>query len=111
LTGKYRKGQPAPPGTRLGGAQFGAPFTGRFLNDDNLDIVERLTAFCAKRGHTLLELAFAWLLAKSSVATVIAGATAPEQVRQNAAAVGWKFSTNESAEVHRITARSDGRDW
>ena len=107
LTGKYRKGQPVPPGTRLAGTQFaGARFTGRFLNDDNLDIVEGLTAFCFERGHTLLELAFAWLLAKTSVATVIAGATSPEQVCLNAAAVGWHLTKDEFAEIDRITARS-----
>jgi aryl-alcohol dehydrogenase-like predicted oxidoreductase len=111
LTGKYRKGQPVPPGTRLAGAQFaGARFTDRFLNDDNLEIVERLAALCAERGRTLLELAFAWLLAKPSVATVIAGATSPEQVRQNAAALGWKLDIDEIAEVDRITSRSNGRD-
>ncbi len=106
-----RKGQPAPPGTRLAGANFaGARFAERFLNDDNLEIVERLTALSAERGRTLLELAFAWLLAKPCVATVIAGATSPEQVRQNAAALGWKLAKDEIAEVDRITARSADRD-
>jgi len=106
LTGKYRKGQPVPPGTRLAGARF----ADRFLNDDNLEIVERLAAVCAVHGRTLLELAFAWLLAKPCVATVIAGATSPEQVRHNAAALGWKLSTDDIAEVDRITARSGDRD-
>jgi aryl-alcohol dehydrogenase-like predicted oxidoreductase len=106
LTGKYRKGQPVPPGTRPAGARF----ADRFLNDDNLEIVERLAAVCAMHGRTLLELAFAWLLAKPCVATVIAGATSPEQVRHNAAALGRKLSTDDIAEVDRITARSGDRD-
>jgi aryl-alcohol dehydrogenase-like predicted oxidoreductase len=111
LTGKYRKGQPVPPGTRLAGAQFGgARFADRFLNDDNLEIVEWLTAFCSERGRTLLELAFAWLLAKRCVATVIAGATSPEQVRQNAAALSWQLTKDEIAELDRITARPGDRD-
>jgi aryl-alcohol dehydrogenase-like predicted oxidoreductase len=111
LTGKYRKGQPVPPGTRLAGANFaGARFADRFLNDDNLEIVERLAAFCSERGRTLLELAFAWLLAKPHVATVIAGATSPEQVRQNAAALGWQLAKDDIAAVVCITARSNGHD-
>jgi len=111
LTGKYRKGQPVPPGTRLAGANFaGGRFADRFLNDDNLEIVERLVALSVARERTLLELAFAWLLAKPCVATVIAGATSPEQVRQNAAALGWKLAEDESAEVDGITGRSEDRN-
>ena len=57
----------------------------------------------AARGRTLLELAFAWLLAKPSVASVIAGASTPEQMRQNAGAVSWTLGADELAEVDRIT--------
>lgn len=99
LTGKYRKGQPMPSGTRLAAARF----SDRFVNDRNLEIVERLAAFCAERGRTLLELAFAWLLAKPCVATVIAGATSPAQVRANAAALGWTLSKDEIAALDRMT--------
>ena len=101
LTGKYRKGQPIPPGTRLSEQRSST----RFMNEKNIDIVERLAAFCAERGRTLLELAFGWLLARRSIASVIAGATSPEQVRQNAAALGWQLTTDEIAAVDRITAR------
>jgi len=103
LTGKYHKGKPMPPGTRLAGARF----ADRFVNDENFAIVERLAAFCTERGRSLLELAFAWLLAKPAVATVIAGATSPEQVGGNAAALGWTLSADEIAAVDRITARPD----
>jgi aryl-alcohol dehydrogenase-like predicted oxidoreductase len=101
LTGKYRKGQPMPTGTRLSDPRFSA----RFANEQNLEVVERLTAFCAQRGRTLLELAFGWLLARPYVASVIAGATAPEQVRQNADALGWQLTADEIAAVDRITAQ------
>jgi aryl-alcohol dehydrogenase-like predicted oxidoreductase len=101
LTGKYRKGQPMPTGTRLSDPRFSA----RFANEQNLDMVERLAAFCAQRGRTMLDLAFGWLLARPYVASVIAGATTPEQVRQNAGALGWQLTGNEIAAVELITAR------
>jgi aryl-alcohol dehydrogenase-like predicted oxidoreductase len=101
LTGKYRKGQPMPTGTRLSDPRFSA----RFANEQNLEMVERLTAFCAERGRTMLELAFGWLLARPYVASVIAGTTTPEQVRQNAGALGWQLTADEIAAVESITAR------
>jgi aryl-alcohol dehydrogenase-like predicted oxidoreductase len=100
LTGKYRKGLPMPTGTRLSDPRFSA----RFANEKNLEMVERLAAFCAKRGRTMLELAFGFLLARPYVASVIAGATTPEQVRQNAGALGWQLTADEIAAVESITA-------
>jgi aryl-alcohol dehydrogenase-like predicted oxidoreductase len=94
LTGKYRKGQPPPPGSR-GQAGFGP----KVFTDRNLEIVERLTAFAESRGHTLLELAMSWLLAQRTVASVIAGATSPEQVKANAAATNWKLTSDEVTAV------------
>ncbi len=96
LTGKYRRGQPPPQGTRLAG---GNP---RFLNDRNLEAAEALRAFAESRGHTLLELAFSWLLARPQVVSVIAGATKPEQVRANVAAASWKLTEEDLAEVDRL---------
>jgi aryl-alcohol dehydrogenase-like predicted oxidoreductase len=101
LTGKYRKGLPMPTGTRLSDPRFSV----RFANEQNFDVVERLVTFCAERGRTMLELAFGWLLARPYVASVIAGATAPEQMRQNADALGWQLTADEIAAVDRITAR------
>jgi aryl-alcohol dehydrogenase-like predicted oxidoreductase len=101
LTGKYRKDQPMPTGTRLSDPRFSA----RFANEQNFGVVERLAAFCAERGRTILELAFGWLLARPFVASIIAGATAPEQVRQNADALGWQLTADDIATVDRITAR------
>src|SRR3984957_13931139 len=82
-----------------------APSFDRFLNDVTFRIVERLEAFCAARGRTLLQLAFGWLLAKPLVASVIAGASTPEQLQRNADAVGWDLGAEEIAEVDRITSR------
>jgi len=101
LSGKYRLGRPVPTGTRLSNPRY----SDRVLNDANLRIVERLEQFCAARGRTLLQLAFGWLLAKPLVASVIAGASTPEQVRQNAAATGWELTPDEVAEADRITQR------
>ena len=94
LTGKYRKGQPPPPGTRLAGRGD------ELMNDERLDLVERLMAFAEQRGHTILELAMSWLGSQPEIATVIAGATSAEQVRANAEAVeAWRLSEDEFAEI------------
>ena len=97
LTGKYRRGQPRPEGTRLGEQRYSP-----LLNAQNLDLVERLADFAESRGRTMLELAFSWLLSRRAVVSVIAGATRPEQVRANAHAAGWKMTAEELAEVGRI---------
>ncbi len=98
LTGKYRRGRAAPQGTRIteGG------WRSNMLTDENLERVEGLLAFAEGRGHTLLELAFSWLLARPAVASVIAGATSPAQVRGNAAASGWELTDAELAAVDAI---------
>ena len=100
LTGKYKKGQSAPKGTRLGEKQGLAD---RYHTEKNLDIVERLQRFCVERGHSLLELAFSWLLSRQAVASVIAGATKPEQIEANAKAGEWRLSAEELAHVDEIT--------
>jgi len=86
LTGKYRRGEPAPEGTRL---------AGREIDDEQLERVEALTRFAEERGHTLHELAVAALVSTPGIASVIAGATKPEQVRANAAAADWRLSQDE----------------
>ena len=98
LTGKVRRGQPIPGGTRLSDAGTQS----RFVNDERLGVVEKLIAFAEGRGHTLLELAFSWLLAKPVVSSVIAGATKPEQIHANAGAAGWHLTEAELAEVEGI---------
>lgn len=102
LTGKYRQGEAAPEGSRLDQHER---FRDGTLTDENLDAVERLIAFAEARGHTILDLAFSWLLAQPTVASVIAGATKPEQVRANAAAPGWRLSHDDLAEIDRLLAQ------
>jgi aryl-alcohol dehydrogenase-like predicted oxidoreductase len=95
LTGKYRKGKPIPEGTRV--AKFER--YRQLLTDENLDKVESLVDFAESRGHTLLELAFSWLLAHGAVASVIAGATSAQQVRDNAGAATWKLTARDLEEI------------
>ncbi len=101
LTGKYTRGEEAPAGSRLAG--MSASRAGRFANARNFDRVERLEAFAKERGHTILELAISWLVAQPVVASVIAGATRPEQVRANADAARWELLPEDLAEVDWIT--------
>ena len=100
LTGKYAREAALPQGTRLARMPGLAE---RYLTSANWAIVERLEDFCARRGHGLLELAFSWLLARRPVASVIAGATKPEQLEQNVKAAGWALTADDLAEVDRLT--------
>jgi aryl-alcohol dehydrogenase-like predicted oxidoreductase len=103
LTGKYKRNKPAPKDTRMSAwPQLGD----RYLNETNWEIVERLEEFCGKRKHTLLELAFSWLAANPVTASVIAGATKPVQVEQNARAADWALSAEDLAEVDRLTEKA-----
>ncbi|HLF72290.1 MAG TPA: aldo/keto reductase [Dehalococcoidia bacterium] len=99
LTGKYRKDAPQPEGARLSGS---SPFAGRTLTDANYDKLEKLDEFAKARGHTMTELAFGWLASLSFISSVIAGATRPEQVEENAKAADWKLSTEEMDEIDEI---------
>jgi aryl-alcohol dehydrogenase-like predicted oxidoreductase len=103
LTGKYRRGQEAPDGTRLANTrnQFR-----RYLSDDSFDLLERLDGFATARSHSLVDLAFAWLLTNPQVSSVIAGATRPEQVQANAKAGDWTLTAEEKEEVDKILAGS-----
>ena len=99
LTGKYKRGQVAPQGTRLAEGDRG------MFTDANFDLLEALEAFCAERGRSVLELAFAWLLANPDVSSVIAGATRAEQVVANAKAAAWTLTAQELAEVNAIIGK------
>jgi aryl-alcohol dehydrogenase-like predicted oxidoreductase len=98
LTGKYRRGQPAPQG------RMAERWNSGTVDDAQRETVERLIAFAESRGRSILDLAFSWLLAHEPVASVIAGATRVEQVAANAAAAEWTLTAEEMAEVDRITA-------
>jgi len=99
LTGKYVPGKPAPASSRLS-----LEWTERFRSEESIAIAEKLKVFAERRGRTLLELAMSWLAARPAVTSVIAGATSPEQVKSNAAAVGWTLTVEDLAEVDRLTA-------
>jgi len=99
LTGKHKRGA-AAAGTRLATPQFSG-----FMSDKNFDIVEKLDAFVKARGHSMLELAFSWLAARPTVASIIAGATKPEQIQANVKAAEWALTPDDLAEIDRITAK------
>jgi aryl-alcohol dehydrogenase-like predicted oxidoreductase len=104
LTGKYNRGQAPPEGTRL---QRWGDRAGGVLTEDNFDKVEALTSWAQAHGHTVLDLAFAWLLARPAVVSVIAGATKVEQVRANAATATWRLSPEQVAEVDALLPAPD----
>jgi aryl-alcohol dehydrogenase-like predicted oxidoreductase len=99
LTGKYREGRPLPTSSR-GKDGFGP----KVFTPENLDRVESLIDFAESRGHSLLELAFSWLAARSEVSSVIAGAKTPEQVHANSLAASWRLTAADLAEIDRILA-------
>jgi aryl-alcohol dehydrogenase-like predicted oxidoreductase len=100
LSGKYRKGKPMPEAARLTGS---ANYSDRFFTGPKADKVEGLATFAESRGHTLLELAMSWLAARPQVASIITGATKPEQIEANVKAVAWKLGAEDMAEIDRIT--------
>ena len=97
LTGKYRRGQPFPAGSR-GVDGFGP----KMFTDENLAKAEAWADFAASHGHTLLELAISWLASRPAVASIIAGAKTASQAKANAAAADWRLSEAELAEVARL---------
>jgi aryl-alcohol dehydrogenase-like predicted oxidoreductase len=107
LSGKYERGAAPPAGTRLAGMP--AERLEQALSDTVMDRVDALDGWARAHGHTLLELAFAWLLARPVVASVIAGATKTEQVVANAAAAEWNLTPAELDEVDGVIAAAKGR--
>ncbi len=95
LTGKYRRGERGPEGSRLAGAE-------RPGTDEQFEVVEALEAFAESRGVGVLDLAIAGLAAQPGVGSVIAGATRPGQIAANVAAIGWQPSAEDLAELDRI---------
>jgi aryl-alcohol dehydrogenase-like predicted oxidoreductase len=102
LTGKYKRTLPPPQGARLSQARY----SDRYFTEANWTRVERLEEFCARRGRTLLDLPFAWLLSRPVLASVIAGATKPEQVEANVRAAAWSLSADDLAEIDRLAAQA-----
>ena len=102
LTGKYRQDAPLPEGARLSSAAA-APMANGILTPKNYETLGKLEAFAQARGKATIELAFGWLTSQPFVASVIAGATKPEQVEQNVACGAWRLTAEEMAEVDTIT--------
>ena len=102
LTGKYRPDSPPPKGTRLATTQRLAD---QVLTEGNFAILQSLERFVNERGHSMLELAVSWLAAQPQVASVICGATRPEQVSENVRASSWKLSDDELVQVDKLTRR------
>ncbi|MET0903587.1 MAG: aldo/keto reductase [Acidimicrobiales bacterium] len=103
LTGKFQRGTPPPAGTRL--SQLPEDRAARVFDDRAFDVVERLSAFAKEHDRSLLELAMSWLACLPHMASVIAGATSAEQVRDNAAAAGWQLSDHDMAVVDELSRR------
>ncbi len=100
LTGKYRRNEPAPAGSR----GENSAYVQRYMTDANYSKVEQLTAWAQERSHTMAELAHAWILAQPRTASVISGATSLAQVQANAKAGDWALTTEEFAEVNAVLA-------
>jgi aryl-alcohol dehydrogenase-like predicted oxidoreductase len=95
LTGKYERGVTPPANTRFGRAKQPP----RYLTDENFERLGRWQAFAKERGHEMVDLAFAWLLAHEAVCSVIAGAVSADQIAANAASVEWTLSLDEVADL------------
>ena len=100
LAGGYRRGLPWPADSRF--TEASEERKASVVSDMNLDIIERLAEFAESRGRTILDVAFARLLAHPCLASVIAGAVSADQVRANVKTAAWKLSADEIAEVDRI---------
>lgn len=108
LTGKYRRNAPLPKDSRFSRDDKWVKRIGEWHTNRNYASVERLTEFATDHGHSLLDLAFGWLLTHEPITSVIAGATSPTQVRTNAqAASAWRLSATEFADVTTILATLD----
>ena len=102
LTGKYKQDQPLPEGARLS-SPAAAGMASQILTPKNYETLEKLEAFATQRGKPMIDLAFGWLASQTFVASVIAGATRPEQVQQNVESGNWRLTADEMAEVDALT--------
>jgi aryl-alcohol dehydrogenase-like predicted oxidoreductase len=102
LSGKYRPGEPLPPGTRATDEKGGADFVRRWLRDDVLERVQQLRPVACDAGLSLAQLAIAWVLQNSNVSAAIIGATKPEQVTENVKASGVKLDADLLARIDEI---------
>jgi aryl-alcohol dehydrogenase-like predicted oxidoreductase len=103
LTGKYKRGQPAPPGSRGETSEY----VQRYMTSANYDRLEKLEAWAQARGRGLNELAQVWLLAQPKVCSVISGMTKLDHLMANVKAVDWALTEEEEAEVRAILESGD----
>jgi len=103
LTGKYQQGKPSPDGSR----GESSPYVQRYMTEPNYNILSELIKFADQRGRTVNELAHAWLLAQPQISSVISGATQPDHVRANTAAVDWELTKDDLDLVAEILSSSD----
>ena len=106
LTGKYKRGQPLPADSRFA-VITERNYVGQFMSEANMARLDQLTTFAERRGYKLLDIAVSWLYAKPLAASVIAGATKPEQVEANVKAAALKLTADDMAELDKITAGAD----
>ena len=98
LTGKYKRDQPAPAGSR----GESSPYVQKYMTPENYDIVEKLAAWAQERDRSMVELAHAWLLGQAQISSVISGATKISQVEGNVKAADWALNAEELVEVNKI---------
>ncbi len=103
LTGKYRQGEPIPPGTRFAHT----PRHNHFFGEENFSRLGKLERFAGERNRSVGELALAWLFAKPEMSTVIAGASTPEQITANLRALEWKLTAEELEQIDEMVRSDD----
>jgi aryl-alcohol dehydrogenase-like predicted oxidoreductase len=99
LTGKYTRGETFPAGSRMAELEFAQAV----VNDENFTKVEALAKFAERKGSSLLSLAMSWLAQQPCVASVIAGATSPDQIRSNVSSISLELSSGDLAEIDSLT--------
>jgi aryl-alcohol dehydrogenase-like predicted oxidoreductase len=101
LTDKYSKGQAAPAGTR---GAAGSPMVTRTRTPQHEDVQDALKGWAHDHGHTLGDLALAWIGARPEVSSVLTGVSSPQQVQDNVRASDWKLTSEEMAEINKIAS-------
>jgi aryl-alcohol dehydrogenase-like predicted oxidoreductase len=105
LAGRYPQGAPAPADSRAAAFERTRRYLSRYATPENYALIDRLSAFARSRGHTLADLAIAWLLAEPAVASVLTGASNEDQIAANARAASWKLTFDEVAQIRAILGK------
>jgi aryl-alcohol dehydrogenase-like predicted oxidoreductase len=102
LAGRYKQGAPPPSDSRAAAFERTRRYLNQYATPENYALIDKLTGFAQERGHTLADLAIAWLLTEPMVASVITGASSAEQIAANARVASWRLSSKEAAEIRAI---------